>query len=193
MSDPESAGAKCWLESAVRTRPPSPSRRESPYNQRPHNAQHSNVNVCGRVLLSRRRAPSKTIRVLSSLSFRRLPAIQSRTRSRQPAKRSIASWHEAAGTLIYSCVSSAYARPAKSEPRHNVKQPRHVQQRLQRSTPSDVCSCRPRTQPENFLPDFIQDPTSSPTVCYARYGSCAVMASQTLGYMISFVLPSSRS
>jgi len=40
--------------------------------------------------------------VLSSLSFRRLLAIQSRTRSRQPAKRSIASWHEAAGTLIYS-------------------------------------------------------------------------------------------
>jgi len=47
--------------------------------------------------------------VLSSFSFRRLLAIQSRTRSRQPAKRSIASWHEAAGTLIYSCVSSAYA------------------------------------------------------------------------------------
>ena len=45
----------------------------------------------------------------------------------------------------------------------------------------------------------LQRPTTCPTywrhatVCYTRYGSCAVMASQTLRYMISFVLPSSRS
>ena len=31
------------------------------------------------------------------------------------------------------------------------------------------------------------------TVCYTHYGSCAVMASQSLRYMMSFVLPSSRS
>jgi len=48
---------------------------------------------------------SQMICVLSSLSFRRLLAIQSRTLSRQLAKRLIASWHEATGTLIYSCVS----------------------------------------------------------------------------------------
>jgi len=52
-----------------------------------------NVNVCGRVLFSLCRVPSQMICVLSSLSFRRLLAIQLRTRSRQPAKRSIASWH----------------------------------------------------------------------------------------------------
>ena len=68
-----------------------------------------NVNVCGRVLFSWCRVPSQMICVLSSLSFRRLLAIQSRMRSRQLAKRSIASWHESAGTLIYSCVLSAYA------------------------------------------------------------------------------------
>ena len=95
-------------------------------------------------------------------------------------------------TDIQLCIVCIRAT-GETEPRHNVKQPRHVQQRLQRSTPSDVCSCRPRAQPENFLPDFIQDPTSSRTVCYARYGSCAVMASQTLGYMMSFVQPSSQS
>jgi len=45
----------------------------------------------------------------------------------------------------------------------------------------------------------LQRPTTCPTywrratVCYTRYGSCAVMASQTLRYMISFVLLSSRS
>jgi len=45
----------------------------------------------------------------------------------------------------------------------------------------------------------LQRPTTCPTywphatVCYTRYGSCAVMASQSLRCMISFVLPSSRS
>ena len=45
----------------------------------------------------------------------------------------------------------------------------------------------------------LQQPTTCPTywrhatVCYTHYGSCAVMASQTLRYMMSFVLPSSRS
>ena len=39
----------------------------------------------------------------------RLLAIQSRTRSRQRAKRSVALWYETAGTLMYSCVSSTYA------------------------------------------------------------------------------------
>jgi len=72
-----------------------------------------NVDICGRVLLSSCRVPSQIIFVLSSLSFRRLLATQSQTRSKQLAKRSIASWHEAAGTLIYSCVSSAYTWLAK--------------------------------------------------------------------------------
>ena len=85
------------------------------------------VNVCGRVLFSWCRVPSQMICVLSSLSFRRLLAIQPRTRSRQPAKRSIASWDEAAGTLIYSCVSSAYAWLVKpnSDTMSNIVIPQH--------------------------------------------------------------------
>jgi len=45
----------------------------------------------------------------------------------------------------------------------------------------------------------LQRPTTCPTywrhatVCYTRYGSCAVTASLSLRYMMSFVLPSSRS
>ena len=45
----------------------------------------------------------------------------------------------------------------------------------------------------------LQRPTTCPTywrhatVCYTHYGSSAVMASQSLRYMMSFVLPSSRS
>jgi len=45
----------------------------------------------------------------------------------------------------------------------------------------------------------LQRPTTCPTywhhaaVCYTRYVSCAIMASQSLRYMMSFALPSSRS
>ena len=57
-----------------------------------------NINVCGRVLFSWCRVPSQMICILSSFSFRRLLAIQSRTRSRQPVAGSQSSSGSSHGT-----------------------------------------------------------------------------------------------